>query len=55
MASEYASSPVAQAGTQTWAASEIFHFALLPEGRLFLGVSESAEDVSVLFSVVDKR
>ncbi|NPC58689.1 chemotaxis protein CheB [Caenimonas soli] len=36
-------------------AFEIFHFALLPEGRLFLGASESAEDVSVLFSVLDKK
>jgi two-component system CheB/CheR fusion protein len=36
-------------------AFEIFHFALLPEGRLFLGASESAEDVSVLFAVMDKK
>jgi two-component system CheB/CheR fusion protein len=36
-------------------AFEIFHFALLPEGKLFLGASESAEDVSVLFSVIDKK
>jgi two-component system CheB/CheR fusion protein len=34
---------------------EIFHFALLPRGRLFLGSSESVEDVSALFSVVDKK
>jgi two-component system, chemotaxis family, CheB/CheR fusion protein len=34
---------------------EIFHFALLPQGRLFLGSSESAEDVSTLFAVVDKK
>ena len=36
-------------------AFEIFHFALLPEGRLFLGASESAEDVGALFSVLDKK
>jgi two-component system CheB/CheR fusion protein len=34
---------------------EIFHFSLLPQGRLFLGSSESAEDVASLFSVVDKK
>jgi len=34
---------------------EIFHFALLPNGHLFLGSSESAEDVGTLFSVVDKK
>jgi two-component system CheB/CheR fusion protein len=34
---------------------EIFHFALLPEGRLFLGSSESVEDASALFTVVDKK
>jgi len=36
-------------------AFEIFHFALLPEGKLFLGASESAEDVGALFSVLDKK
>jgi two-component system CheB/CheR fusion protein len=34
---------------------DIFHFALLPTGRLFLGSSESVEDGSQLFSVVDKK
>jgi two-component system, chemotaxis family, CheB/CheR fusion protein len=34
---------------------EIFHFALLPRGRLFLGSSESVEDVSALFSAADKK
>jgi two-component system, chemotaxis family, CheB/CheR fusion protein len=34
---------------------EIFHFALLPHGRLFLGASESLEDAQALFSVVDKK
>jgi len=34
---------------------EIFHFALLPQGRLFLGSSESAEDVGALFTVLDKK
>src|SRR6185295_19687055 len=33
---------------------EIFHFALLPQGRLFLGSSESVEDNNGLFSVADK-
>ena len=36
-------------------AFEILHFALLPGGSLFLGPSESAEDVSALFAVVDKK
>jgi two-component system, chemotaxis family, CheB/CheR fusion protein len=36
-------------------AVEIFHFALLPHGRLFLGSSESAEDFAALFSVLDKK
>jgi two-component system CheB/CheR fusion protein len=36
-------------------AFEIFHFALRPHGRLFLGSSESAEDVADLFAVVDKK
>ena len=34
---------------------DIFHFALLPHGHLFLGSSESADDVSALFAVVDKK
>jgi two-component system, chemotaxis family, CheB/CheR fusion protein len=34
---------------------EIFNFALVPHGHLFLGSSESAEDVSNLFAVVDKK
>jgi two-component system, chemotaxis family, CheB/CheR fusion protein len=34
---------------------EIFHFSLLPHGRLFLGSSESAEDAAALFSVIDKK
>lgn len=34
---------------------ETFHFALLPGGRLFLGSSESVEDGSQLFSVLDKK
>uniref|UniRef100_UPI00403A0A85 PAS domain S-box protein n=1 Tax=Variovorax sp. BK018 TaxID=3450241 RepID=UPI00403A0A85 len=34
---------------------DIFHFALLPTGRLFLGSSESVEDGSQLFSIVDKK
>nr|WP_145547003.1 PAS domain S-box protein [Variovorax boronicumulans] len=34
---------------------ETFHFALLPAGILFLGASESVEDGSALFSVVDKK
>jgi two-component system, chemotaxis family, CheB/CheR fusion protein len=36
-------------------ALEIFHFALLPRGRLFLGSSESVEDVSGLFLAADKK
>jgi two-component system, chemotaxis family, CheB/CheR fusion protein len=36
-------------------AMEIFHFSLLPHGRLFLGSSESAEDFGALFSVLDKK
>jgi two-component system CheB/CheR fusion protein len=32
-----------------------FHFALLPGGRLFLGSSESVDEVSPLFSVLDKK
>jgi two-component system CheB/CheR fusion protein len=34
---------------------EIFHFALKPDGYLFLGSSESAEGVSDLFVPVDKK
>ena len=34
---------------------EIFHFALVPHGHLFLGSSETADDVSTLFAVVDKK
>ncbi|WP_233259338.1 CheR family methyltransferase [Ramlibacter sp. WS9] len=34
---------------------EIFHFALVPNGRLFLGSSESAEDAAPLFTVLDKK
>jgi two-component system CheB/CheR fusion protein len=33
---------------------ETFHFALVPHGHLFLGSSESIEDASLLFSVLDK-
>jgi two-component system CheB/CheR fusion protein len=36
-------------------AFQIFHFALVSGGHLFLGTSESAEDVSPLFAVVDKK
>jgi len=34
---------------------DTFHFALLPGARLFLGSSESVEDGSQLFGVVDKK
>ena len=34
---------------------EIFHFALRPDGRLFLGTSESADEMSQLFNVIDKK
>ncbi|HXD43330.1 MAG TPA: CheR family methyltransferase [Ramlibacter sp.] len=34
---------------------EIFHFALLPRGKLFLGSSESVEDAGELFSATDKQ
>lgn len=34
---------------------DIFHFALLPQGRLFLGSSEAVEDSSPLFSIIDKK
>ncbi len=36
-------------------AFDIFHFALRPEGRLFLGASESVEGSSQLFQVIDKK
>jgi two-component system CheB/CheR fusion protein len=34
---------------------DIFHFALRPGGRLFLGSSESAEEAAALFSPIDKK
>lgn len=34
---------------------DIFHFALKPDGMLFLGTSESVEDSSPLFRVLDKK
>ena len=34
---------------------DIFHFALRPDGRLFLGSSESAEEASELFEPTDKK
>ncbi|MFP5262325.1 MAG: chemotaxis protein CheB [Blastocatellia bacterium] len=34
---------------------ELFHFALKPEGYLFLGVSESADTTAGLFTPVDKK
>jgi two-component system, chemotaxis family, CheB/CheR fusion protein len=34
---------------------ETLHFALQPGGRLFLGSSETAEDASALFTVLDKK
>jgi two-component system CheB/CheR fusion protein len=36
-------------------ALEIFHFAMRPHARLFLGTSESVDDSSELFSVLDKK
>ena len=36
-------------------ALEIFHFALRPEGTLFLGSSESVDEDSTLFTVLDKK
>lgn len=36
-------------------ALDVFHFALRPGGTLFLGSSESVEDGSPLFSVLDKK
>ncbi len=34
---------------------DIFHFALLSQGLLFLGSSESAEDITTRFRVLDKK
>lgn len=34
---------------------DILHFALRPDGRLFLGTSESVDDGSHLFHAIDKR
>jgi two-component system CheB/CheR fusion protein len=34
---------------------EIFHFALKPDGKLFLGSSESIEDGSPLYRTIDKK
>ncbi|MFO0890687.1 MAG: CheR family methyltransferase [Isosphaeraceae bacterium] len=34
---------------------DTFHFSLRPDGYLFLGTSESVDDASTLFRVVDKR
>ncbi|HEX7887967.1 MAG TPA: CheR family methyltransferase [Ramlibacter sp.] len=34
---------------------DIFHFALQPQGRMFLGSSEAVEDGSPLFSTIDKK
>lgn len=34
---------------------DLFHFALKPGGRLFLGSSEAVEDNSTLFRVIDKK
>jgi two-component system CheB/CheR fusion protein len=34
---------------------EVFHFALRPDARLFLGVSESVDDGSALFCALDKK
>lgn len=34
---------------------QVFHFALRPGGHLFLGTSESVEDVAKSFRVVDKK
>ena len=34
---------------------DIFHFALVAQGKLFLGSSEAVEDGSTLFSVIDKK
>ncbi|CAM2153540.1 two-component system, chemotaxis family, CheB/CheR fusion protein [Pararobbsia alpina] len=34
---------------------ELFHFALRPDGHLFLGTAESADAADDLFSIVDKK
>ncbi len=34
---------------------DIFHFALRPGGRLFLGASESVDDDSLMYAVLDKK
>ncbi|MDF2465438.1 MAG: sensory box protein [Ramlibacter sp.] len=34
---------------------EIFNFSLLPQAKLFLGSSESAEEMPSLFTVIDKK
>jgi two-component system, chemotaxis family, CheB/CheR fusion protein len=34
---------------------DIFHFALRPEGKLFLGNSENVEEITGLFEAVDKK
>jgi two-component system CheB/CheR fusion protein len=34
---------------------DTFHFALKPEGMLFLGTSEAVDDTSQLFRVIDKK
>lgn len=36
-------------------ALDVFHFALRPGGRLFLGTSESVDDTSGLFFVLDRK
>ena len=36
-------------------AFDVFHFALRPEGRLFLGTSETADDAGQLFAPLDKK
>ncbi|HKO49982.1 MAG TPA: chemotaxis protein CheB [Polyangiaceae bacterium] len=36
-------------------ALDIFHFALRPDGRLFLGTSESVDDSSQLFQTLDRK
>ena len=36
-------------------ALDIFHFALRPDGRLFLGTSESVDDTSQFFLTLDKK
>ena len=36
-------------------ALDIFHFSLRPEGKLFLGSSESVDESTPLFAVIDKK